>query len=200
MLSLSVAQSLKTKCQWGDQPWLQRCTEQWCELDMEYSQCSHVVRTKDSAFCNQTHNSIVRSGETYRASDWVCHLWHNCVLKKFGRRWRSPCSENKTISQSMEKMTAWWSTWGMKWDPLNIACWKHKWGFLNRGVTWDTPMARRAGSGEDWLQKWRMSLFKKTEAVPSLVCHPFVPLQIKKTEGGILLRKEREFDPLITSF
>ena len=30
----------------------------------------------------------------------------------------------------------------MKWDPLNITCWKHEWGFHNRGVTWDTPIGQ----------------------------------------------------------
>ena len=69
--------------------------------------------------------------------------------------------------------------WGMKWDPLNISCWKHKWGFHNRGVTWDTPMARWTGSEADWIQKWRKSRPKKAEVVP----------------GGIPLRKERELDP-----
>ena len=40
------------------------------------------------------------------------------------------------------RTTAWWrnrSAWGMKWDPLNFTCWKHKWRFHNRGVTWDWP-------------------------------------------------------------
>ena len=46
-----------------------------------------------------------------------------------------------------------------------------------------------------------MSLFKKTEAVPSLVLafHLF-HYRSKKIEGGIPLRKERELDPLITEF
>ena len=86
----------------------------------------------------------------------------------------------------------------MKWDPLNFTCWKHKWGFHNRGVTWDTPMARWAGSEEDWIQKWRMHPPKQTEAVPALVrAVPLSQLQIKMTDGGIPLRKERELDPLL---
>ena len=99
------------------------------------------------------------------------------------------------------RTTAWWrnrSAWGMKWDPLNITCWNHKCGFHNRDVTWDSPMARWAGSGEDWIQKWRMNPPKKTEAVPTLVLAIHLsPLQIKKIEGGILLRKERELDSLV---
>ena len=99
------------------------------------------------------------------------------------------------------RTTAWWrnrSAWSMKWDPLNITCWKHKWGFHNRGVTWDAPMARWAGSEEDWILKWKMNPPKKTEAVPALVrAIHLSPLQIKKTEGGIPLRKERELDPLV---
>ena len=30
--------------------------------------------------------------------------------------------------------------------------WKHKVGFQNRGVQWDTPMARWAGEGKDWTE------------------------------------------------
>ena len=86
----------------------------------------------------------------------------------------------------------------MKWDPLNITCLKHKSRYHNRGVTWETPMARRAGSGEDWIQKWRMNPPKKTEAVPALVLTIHLsPLQIKQIEGGIPLRKERKLDPLV---
>ena len=56
------------------------------------------------------------------------------------------------------RTTAWWrnrSAWGMTWDPLNVTCWKFKWSFHNRGVIWDTRMARMGGFGEDWMQKWR---------------------------------------------
>ena len=79
---------------------------------------------------------------------------------------------------------------GHEMGPLNFTCWKHKWGFHNRGVIW--------GSGEGWIQKWRMHPPKKTVAVPALVRAIHVsPLQIKITDGGIRLRKERELDPLL---
>ena len=86
----------------------------------------------------------------------------------------------------------------MIWDTLNFTCWKHKLGFHNKGVTSYTPMARWAGSGEDWIQKWRVHPPKKTEAVPALVrAIHLSPLQIKMTDGGIPLGKERELDPLL---
>ena len=70
--------------------------------------------------------------------------------------------------------------------------------FHNRGVTWDTPMAGWAGSGEDWIQKWRMNPPKKTDAIPTLVLAiPLSPIQIKKIDGGIPLRRERDLDPLV---
>ena len=97
------------------------------------------------------------------------------------------------------RTTAWWknrSAWNMKWGPLNITCWKHKWSFHNRGVTWDTPMARWTGSEADWIQKWRKSRSKKAEVVPALIwAFHLSPLQIKRIDGGISLRKERELDP-----
>ena len=43
------------------------------------------------------------------------------------------------------RTTACWrsrSSWCMTWDPYNVQRWKHKVGFHNRGVHWDTPMAR----------------------------------------------------------
>ena len=127
--------------------------------------------------------------KVWKTMAWAVHEGEVPVLKalRFVIGWRT---------------TAWWrnkSAWGMKWDPLNITCWKHKWGFHNRGVAWDTPLARRAGSGEDWIQKWRMNPPKKTEAVPALVrAIRLSPLHIKKTEGGIPHRKGRELDPLVT--
>ena len=43
------------------------------------------------------------------------------------------------------RTTAWWrsrSCWGMTCDPYNVQRWKQNVGFHNRGVQWDTPMAR----------------------------------------------------------
>ena len=86
----------------------------------------------------------------------------------------------------------------MKMDPLNVTCWKHKWCFHNRGVTWDTPLARWAGSEEDWIQKWRAGPPRKAEVIPTLVLATHLStLQVKKADGGIPLRKERVLDPLM---
>ena len=38
---------------------------------------------------------------------------------------------------------------GMKKDPANVTRWKHRFGFHNRGVQWDTPMSMWAGEGKD---------------------------------------------------
>ena len=52
----------------------------------------------------------------------------------------------KAIRVALEwRTTAWWrtrSTRGMSEDPNNVTGWKHKWGFHNRGVLWDTPIAK----------------------------------------------------------
>ena len=40
----------------------------------------------------------------------------------------------------------------MAWDPYKVQSWKHKFGFHNRGVQLDTPMARWAGEGNDWIK------------------------------------------------
>ena len=59
-------------------------------------------------------------------------------------------------------------------------------------------MARWAGSGEDWIQKWRTSPRRKVDMIlPLVLAIHLSPSQIKKTEGGFPLRKERELDPLV---
>ena len=40
----------------------------------------------------------------------------------------------------------------MKIDPANVTRWKHKFGFHNRGVMWDTLMTKWAGEENDWMQ------------------------------------------------
>ena len=40
---------------------------------------------------------------------------------------------------------------GIECDTYNVRRWKHKVGFHNRGAQWDTPMARWAGEGKDWI-------------------------------------------------
>ena len=36
---------------------------------------------------------------------------------------------------------------------MNVSPWKHKWCFHNRGVVWDTPVAKWAGEGREWVQE-----------------------------------------------
>ena len=46
------------------------------------------------------------------------------------------------------RTTSWWrnrSVWSIKKDPAHATRWKHKIGFHNRGVQWDTPMSMSAG-------------------------------------------------------
>ena len=38
------------------------------------------------------------------------------------------------------------------WDPTNVTRWKHKVAFHNRGIQRDTPMARWASEGYDWVK------------------------------------------------
>ena len=128
-------------------------------------------------------------------------LRQNCALKKFGRRWLGPCTKVKSLKLFdllLDGGRRHRSVRGMKLDPLNVTCWKHKWCFHDRGVTWDTPMARWAGSGEDWIHKWRTSPPKKAEVIPTLVLAIHLStLQVKKADGGIPRRKERDLDPLM---
>ena len=71
-------------------------------------------------------------------------------------------------------------------------------GFHNRGVTWDTSVARLAGSGQDSTQKWRTNLPKKTEAILSLVLAiRLSPFQTKKQMAALLFKKEKRLDPLV---
>ena len=98
--------------------------------------------------------------------DWVAYKAHTARMLRI--RWKKMdlfsleelCAETvwKTIAWAVNegevpvlkalryvigwRTTAWWrnmSAWGMKWDPLNITCWKHKWRFHNRGVTCQWP-------------------------------------------------------------
>ena len=85
------------------------------------------------------------------------------------------------------RTTAWWRTRsakGMSEDPTNATCWKHKWGFHNKGVTWDTPMTRWAGQKDDWIQLWRKGPPRKTDVIPLLLkmIH-LTSLQTKRVSG-----------------
>ena len=56
----------------------------------------------------------------------------------------------------------------MAWDPTNVARWKHKYGLHNRGIQWDTPMAKWAGEGNDWIQLLALR-HRKEDVIHSLL-------------------------------
>ena len=70
------------------------------------------------------------------------------------------------------RTTAWWrsrSSWCMAWDPYNVQRWKHKVGFHNRGIQWDTPMARWAGEVKDWIQLTMQTQPRKEDVIRNLL-------------------------------
>ena len=98
------------------------------------------------------------------------------------------------------RTTEWWrtrSTKSMSEDPANATCWKHKWGFHNRDVTWDTPMAPWAGQKNDWIQLWRVGSPKKIDVIPLQLKMIHLTSLLMKKEGGIPFKKARDVDPLI---
>ena len=82
-------------------------------------------------------------------------------------------------------------------DPANVTCWKQKRGFHNRGVTWDTPMARWAWPNNDWIQLRRLDSPKKIDVIPVLLKRINLTSLLTKKDGGIPLKKARDVDPLI---
>ena len=96
----------------------------------------------------------------------VEHLWSKeAVVRVKGMPWTLTSTLTQTTYQLQQKVqvmkdigyrtTAWWrsrASLGMAWDPYNAQWWKHKVGFHNRGVECDTPMARWAGGGKDWIK------------------------------------------------
>ena len=70
------------------------------------------------------------------------------------------------------RTTAWWrsrASWGVAWDPYNVQRWKHKFGLWNRGVQWDTLMARWTGEGNDWIKLMAQRKPRKEDATRSLL-------------------------------
>ena len=59
-------------------------------------------------------------------------------------------------------------------------------------------MVRWAGSEEDWIQRWRVGPLRKAEVITNLVLAIHLStLQVQKADGRILLRKEKDLDPLM---
>ena len=61
------------------------------------------------------------------------------------------------------------SAWGMAWDPTYVTRWKHKVGFNNREIQWDTPMARWAGERNDWIKLMAQQQLRKKDVIHSLL-------------------------------
>ena len=98
------------------------------------------------------------------------------------------------------RTTAWWrsrSSWGMTWDPYNVQRWKHKVGFHNRGIQWDTPMARWAGEVKDWIQLMTQTQPRKDDVIRNLLESMKQPVDRKKeSKGSVPTKKPRDLLPL----
>ena len=69
------------------------------------------------------------------------------------------------------RKTVWWrsrSSWSVAWDPYNVQRWKHNVGFHNRGVQWDTSMAKWAGEGKDWIKFMAQTQLRKEDIFSEL--------------------------------
>ena len=87
---------------------------------------------------------------------------------------------------------------GMSEDPENVTGWRHKLGFHNKGITWDTPMTRWAGVDNDWIRLWKTGPHKKKDVISSLLQTIHLSSRwTKGGDGGIPLKKARYLDPLI---
>ena len=53
-------------------------------------------------------------------------------------------------------------------DPTNVTRWKHDVGFHKRGTQWDSPMARWAGEGNDWMKLVAQQHPRKEDVIHSL--------------------------------
>ena len=88
----------------------------------------------------------------------------------------------------------------MKTDPANATRWKHKFGFHNRGVQWDTPMSKWAGEGKDWIQLMAQGPGCKDEVTFQMLTMMRQPAEkdTQKGEGeGFLKEKARKLDLLV---
>ena len=81
--------------------------------------------------------------------------------------------------------------------PYNVQRWKHKVGFHNRGVRWDTPMAKWAGEGNDWIKLMAQRKPHKEDVIRYLL-ETLKQAVGKKTEpnGTRPTKKPRDLPPL----
>ena len=98
------------------------------------------------------------------------------------------------------RTTAWWrsrASWSMAWDPTNVTHGKHDVGSHNRGTQWDSPMARRAGEGNDWMKLVAQQHSQKEDVIHSLFASMRQAVE-KKTKANETrpAKKPRELRPL----
>ena len=89
------------------------------------------------------------------------------------------------------------ASWNVAWDPTNVTRWKHKVGFHNRGIRWDTPMARWGGEGNDWIMLLAQRQPRKEDVIHSLLASMRQTVE-KKTKANETrpAKKPRESRPL----
>ena len=131
------------------------------------------VRAWEGQILRLTFRPLMRPDETWvgykiRTSRFMRVCWRKMgpplLLKKIANKiWTTVtwamCDGDVPMLLALRSILCWrttaWgspSSWGVTWDPCNVQRWKHKVGFHNRGVQWDTPTARWAGEGKDWPQ------------------------------------------------
>ena len=100
-------------------------------------------------------------------------------------QWRVSDHEGFAIYSGMENhvMVRNRSAWSMKMDPANVTRWKHKFGFHNKGVQWDTPMLKSAGEGKDWIQLMARGPPCKEDVTISLLKKTRQPTETKPQKG-----------------
>ena len=98
------------------------------------------------------------------------------------------------------RTTAWWRSrapWGIMWDTGNVQRWKHRVVFHNRGEQWDTPLARWAGEGKDWIKLMAQTQFRREDVFLSLFESMKQAVEKKKEPNGTRpTKKPRDLRPL----
>ena len=85
----------------------------------------------------------------------------------------------------------------MAWDLYNVQRWKPKVGFHNRGVQWDTPVARWAGEGRDWITLMTQLQPRREDVIRSLLESTKQAVEKKAELNGTRpTRKPRDLPPL----
>ena len=82
--------------------------------------------------------------------------------------------------------------------PYNVQRWKHKIEFHNRGVQWDTPMARWAGEENDWIKLLAQRKPRKEDVIRSLLESMKQAVEKKAQPNGTRrIKKPKDLPPLV---